>query len=250
MIFSVTNPTDFVDWSKTIHKMWSCSFWTLPHRGLSLKDQPPRNTPDSFCRRFTRQNHRCAAWAVFFFFTNKILCSCSIFQNLFSVVDCTTSKCYPCAWKKQNVVSALRPAFFILYLESFIRAFQSCSSNRWKNPRNAQERRSQSWGSCFTLRYAPRLCWTYRARNAESHAIDIGTYQQWFRHSRRGVVQRYWCSCGYGDCCYPALGTGRERSDPRTDAASPKYCGQRCWNVEVNDILSTLEGCFFMSKIL
>ena len=26
MIFSVTNPTDFVDWSKTIHKMWSCSF--------------------------------------------------------------------------------------------------------------------------------------------------------------------------------------------------------------------------------
>ena len=36
--------------------MWSCSFWTLPHRGLSLKDLPPRNTPDSFCRRFTRQN--------------------------------------------------------------------------------------------------------------------------------------------------------------------------------------------------
>ena len=36
--------------------MWSCSFWTLPHRGLSLKDLPLRNTPDSFCRRFTRQN--------------------------------------------------------------------------------------------------------------------------------------------------------------------------------------------------
>ena len=63
----LVNPTDFVDWSETIHKMWSCSFWTLPHRGLSLKDLPPRNTPDSFCRRFTRQNHRCAAWAVFFF---------------------------------------------------------------------------------------------------------------------------------------------------------------------------------------
>ena len=28
MIFSVTNPTDFVDWFETIHKMWSCSFWT------------------------------------------------------------------------------------------------------------------------------------------------------------------------------------------------------------------------------
>ena len=73
MIFSVTNPTDFVDWSETIHKMWSCSFWTQPHRGLSPKDQPPRNTPDSFCRRFTRQNHRCAAWAVFFFYGKRTL---------------------------------------------------------------------------------------------------------------------------------------------------------------------------------
>ena len=87
---------------------------------LPGKNVPPRNTPDSFCRRFTWQNHRCAAWAVFFFFTNKILCSCSIFQNLFLVVDCTTSKCYSCAWKKQDVVSALRPAFFILHLEPFI----------------------------------------------------------------------------------------------------------------------------------
>ena len=34
--------------------------------------------------------------------------------------DCTTAKCYSCAWKKQVVVSALRPAFFILYLESYI----------------------------------------------------------------------------------------------------------------------------------
>ena len=34
------------------------------------KKLPPRNTPDSFCRRFTRQNHRCAAWAVFFFMGN------------------------------------------------------------------------------------------------------------------------------------------------------------------------------------
>ena len=38
----------------------------------------------------------------------------------FLVVDCTTAKCYSCAWKKQVIVSALRPAFFILYLESFI----------------------------------------------------------------------------------------------------------------------------------
>ncbi len=55
-----------------------------------------------------------------YFFTNRTLCSCSIFQNLFLVAGCTTAKCYPCAWKKQNVVSALRPAFFILYLESYI----------------------------------------------------------------------------------------------------------------------------------
>ena len=113
--------------------MWSCSFWTQPQKVVgyhrethhfreekSTKNLPPRNTPDSFCRRFTRQNHRCAAWAVFFFFTNKILCGCSIFQNLFSVVDFTASKCCSCAWKKQDVVSALRPAFFILYLEPFI----------------------------------------------------------------------------------------------------------------------------------
>ena len=80
----------------------------------------PTTHPIHFVAYFTRQNHRCAAWAVFFFFTNKILCSCSIFQNLFLVVNCTTSKCYSCAWKKQDVVSALHPAFFILNLESCI----------------------------------------------------------------------------------------------------------------------------------
>ena len=36
--------------------------WTI-----AQKERTARNTPDSFCRRFTRQNHRCAAWAVFFF---------------------------------------------------------------------------------------------------------------------------------------------------------------------------------------
>ena len=92
----LVNPTDFVDWLKSIYKMWSV-ITVRPStsvRKSPRKNLPPRNTPDSFCRRFTRQNHRCAAWAVFFFFTNKILCSCSIFQNLFLVVDCTTSKCY------------------------------------------------------------------------------------------------------------------------------------------------------------
>ena len=40
---------------------------TTSVRESPRKNLPPRNTPDLFCRRFTRQNHRCAAWAVFFF---------------------------------------------------------------------------------------------------------------------------------------------------------------------------------------
>ena len=43
---------------------------TTSVRESPRKNLPPRNTPDSFCRRFTRQNHRCAAWAVFFFSGN------------------------------------------------------------------------------------------------------------------------------------------------------------------------------------
>ena len=108
MIPFIANPTNFVEKYRTA-RIYS------PWRFL-----PPRNTSDLFCRRFTRQNHRCAAWAVFFFFTNKILCSCSIFQNLFLAVGRTASKCCSCVWKKQNVVSALRPAFFIPHLESWI----------------------------------------------------------------------------------------------------------------------------------
>ena len=40
---------------------------TTSVRKSPRKNLPPRNTPDLFCRCFTRQNHRCAAWAVFFF---------------------------------------------------------------------------------------------------------------------------------------------------------------------------------------
>ena len=92
----------------------------LPWGKVHERIYRPATHPIHFAAYFTRQNHRCAAWVVFFFFTNKILCSCSIFQNLFLVVDRTTSKCYFCAWKKQDVVSALCPAFFILHLEPFI----------------------------------------------------------------------------------------------------------------------------------
>lgn len=35
---------------------------------ISCEDLPPRNTPDSFCRRFTpTKSFACTAWAVFFF---------------------------------------------------------------------------------------------------------------------------------------------------------------------------------------
>ena len=92
----------------------------LPWGKVHERIYRPATHPIHFAAYFTRQNHRCAAWAVFFFFANKISCSCSIFQNLFLVVSCTTSKCYSCAWKKQDAVSALCPAFFILYLEPFM----------------------------------------------------------------------------------------------------------------------------------
>ena len=92
----------------------------LPWGKVHERIYRPATHPIHFAADSPDKIHRCAAWAVFFFFTNKILCSCSIFQNSFLVVDRTTSKRYSYAWKKQNVVSALRPAFFILYLESCI----------------------------------------------------------------------------------------------------------------------------------
>ena len=123
MIFSITNPTELVDWLQIFCKSGWLSPWDPPlqWRKNPRKKLPPRNTPDSFCRLFhPTKSFACTAWAVFFFFTNKILCGCTNFQNSFSVVDYTTSKCYSCVWKKQVVVSTLRPAFFIPNLESFI----------------------------------------------------------------------------------------------------------------------------------
>ena len=72
MIFSITNPTELVDWLQIFCKSGWLSPWDPPlqWRKNPRKKLPPRNTPDSFCRRFTRQNHRCAAWAVFFFSGN------------------------------------------------------------------------------------------------------------------------------------------------------------------------------------
>ena len=92
----------------------------LPWGKVPKRIYRPATHPIHFAAVSPDKIHRCAAWAVFFFFTNKILCSCSIFQNLFLVVGCTTSKRYSCVWKKQDVVSALHLAFFMLNLESFI----------------------------------------------------------------------------------------------------------------------------------
>ena len=135
MIFSVTNPHWFCG-LVTSHPQDVVVFilntatgsgwlspWEPPLQWEKVHERTyrPATHPIHFAADSPDKIHRCAAWAVFFFFTNKILCSCSIFQNLlFLVVDRTTSKCYPYAWKKPNVVSALCPAFFILYLESFI----------------------------------------------------------------------------------------------------------------------------------
>ena len=54
----LVNPTDFVDWLKSIYKMWSVITVrpTTSVRESPRKNLPPRNTPDSFCRRFPRQN--------------------------------------------------------------------------------------------------------------------------------------------------------------------------------------------------
>ena len=130
-IFPV-NPTDFVDWFETIYKLWSCSFWTQPQKVVDYHRETHHFSEEKSAKEFTAPQHTrsilppihpdkiIAALRGRYFFTNKILCGCTIFQNLFLVVDRTTSKCYSDVWKKQNVVSALRPAFFILNLESYI----------------------------------------------------------------------------------------------------------------------------------
>jgi hypothetical protein len=60
-------------------------------RMIAQKERTAPQHTRLFCRRFTpTKSFACTAWAVFFFFTNKILCSCTNLQNSFSVVDDTT----------------------------------------------------------------------------------------------------------------------------------------------------------------
>ena len=82
MIFSITNPTELVDWLQIFCKSGWLSPWDPPlqWRKNPRKKLPPRNTPDSFCRLFhPTKSFACTAWAVFFFSgedcTVKISCA-------------------------------------------------------------------------------------------------------------------------------------------------------------------------------
>ena len=112
--------------------MWSCSFWTQPQKVVGYHRETHHFSEGKSAKEFTAPQHTrsilppihpdkiIAALHGRYFFINRTLCGCTNLRILFTVVACTTSRYYSCAWKKQNVVSALRPAFFILYLEPFI----------------------------------------------------------------------------------------------------------------------------------
>ena len=107
MIFSVTNLTDFVDWFETIHKMWSCSFWTQPQKVVGYHRETHHFSEGKSAKEFTAPQHtrfilppihpdkihRCAAWAVFFFCgkrTLKILWAVRTWYRLSSQRRCKT----------------------------------------------------------------------------------------------------------------------------------------------------------------
>ena len=112
--------------------MWSCSFWTQPQKVVGYHRETHHFSEGKSAKEFTAPQHTrsilppihpdkiIAALHGRYFFTNRTLCGCTNLRILFTVVDCTTSKCYSRAWKKPDVVSALRPAFFIPHLDSFI----------------------------------------------------------------------------------------------------------------------------------
>ena len=57
MIFSVTNPTDFVDCFETIHKMWSCSFWTQPQKVVGYHRETHHFREEKSTKEFTAPQH-------------------------------------------------------------------------------------------------------------------------------------------------------------------------------------------------
>ena len=168
----------------------------LPWGKVHERIYRPATHPIHFAAYFTRQNHRCAAWAVFFFFTNKILCSCSIFQNLFLVVDCTTAKCYSCAWKKQVVVSALRPAFFILYLESYISRLNEILRHDLTlsvgEPDNAAAKQGQELRSVWTVTMSRGFAFSH-VLLCKIFNVHCGSTSEIFSVARKGRKQVSTC---------------------------------------------------------
>ena len=57
MIFSVTNPTDFVDWFETLYKMWSCSFWTQPQKVVGYHRETHHFSEGKSAKEFTAPQH-------------------------------------------------------------------------------------------------------------------------------------------------------------------------------------------------
>ena len=127
------NPLDafYMPWYFSCKSHCSCGLvWTFPQDVVVfiLNTASPWIIPEKFTApQHTRfilppihPTKSIAALCGRYFFTNRTLCGCTNLRILFIVVDSTTVKCCSCVWKKQVVVSALRPAFFILYLESYI----------------------------------------------------------------------------------------------------------------------------------
>ena len=74
MIFSITNPTELVDRLQIFCKSGWLSPWDPPlqWRKNPRKKLPPRNTPDSFCRRFAPTKSIAALLGRYFSFSGKI----------------------------------------------------------------------------------------------------------------------------------------------------------------------------------
>ena len=53
----LVNPTDFVDWSNSIHKMWSCSFWTQPQKVVGYHRETHHFREEKSTKEFTAPQH-------------------------------------------------------------------------------------------------------------------------------------------------------------------------------------------------
>ena len=72
MIFSITNPTELVDWLQIFCKSGWLSPWAPPLQWGKIHERSyrPATHPINFAADSPDKIHRCAAWAVFFFMGN------------------------------------------------------------------------------------------------------------------------------------------------------------------------------------